>query len=100
MFNGTVALQKTASPLPTGIVFGHTNVVVTDSAGAAQTFALNGSETPPWTVSVSNLADGAGTIVATDVDATGAAIGTPISQAFTTAAPSFPATSGITFTPA
>lgn len=100
MSNGIVALQKTTTPLPTGIVFGHTNVVVTDSAGAAQTFALNGSETPPWSVAVLNLADGAGTIVATDVDATGATIGSPVSQSFTTTAPSFPATSGITFTPA
>ena len=101
MSNILVTLTKTSTPLPTGVVFGHTNVVVTDSAGAVQTFALSGSETPPWSVTASNLADGAGSVTATDVDATGATIGTPVTQAFaTTVVPSFPATSGITVTPA
>lgn len=100
MSNILVQLIKTAAPLPTGVVFGHTNVVVTDSANGVQTFALNGSETPPWSVKVGNVADGAGTVVATDVDSNGATLGTPVTQSFTTTAPTFPSTSGITVTPA
>jgi hypothetical protein len=100
MANILISVTKTDTPLPTGVVFGHTNLLVTDSAGVAQTLAVNGSETPPWTVTAIGLADGAGTVVGTDVDATGATIGTPVTQSFTTGAVTFPATTGITVTPA
>lgn len=95
MSNILITLTKTATPLPTGVVFDHTNVVVVDSAATSQTFALNGSETPPWS-QVVTVADGAGTVTATDVDSTGATIGTPVTQAFTSTAPTFAATTGIT----
>ena len=102
MYNVLVTLTKTDTPLPSGVIFGHTNLVVTDAAGAAQNFALNGSETPPWTVAVAGLADGASSYSATDVDSTGAAIPstTPITTTYTPTAAMFPATGGIAVSPA
>jgi len=100
MYNVNVQLVKTDTPLPAGTIFGHTNLVVTDAAGAVQKFALNGSETTPWSTPVAGLADGPSTYVAQDVDANGVAIGSPLSQTFTPTATTFPATSGITVTPA
>jgi hypothetical protein len=100
MYNVLVTLAKTDTPLPTGVVFGHTNLTVTDSAGAVQNFALNGSETPPWTVTVAGLADGASSYTAQDVDAGGAPIGSPQTATYSPVAAMFPATSGITVGPA
>ena len=103
MYNVLVTLAKADTALPTGIIFGHTNLTVTDSAGAVQNFALNGSETPPWTVAVAGLADGASTYSATDVDSTGDAVMTaagPITTSYTPAAVTFPATSSIGVSPA
>lgn len=100
MANILITVNKTPTPLPTGVVFGHTNLTVTDSAGAAQTLAVNGSETPPWTATATGLADGSGTVVGTDVDSNGNTIGTPVTQTFTTGAVTFPGTTGITVTPA
>jgi hypothetical protein len=100
MYNVTVTLAKTDTPLATGIVFGHTNLTSTDSAGAVQNFSLNGSETPPWTVTVAGLADGASSFVAQDVDSNGVAIGAAVTGSYTPVAVTFPATSGISFTPA
>ena len=96
MYNVLVTLQKTDTALPTGIIFGHTNLDVTDSAGVKQSFALNGSETPEWSQVVAGLADGESSYSAQDVDSTGAAIGDPVTVTFTPAAVTFPATSGIT----
>jgi hypothetical protein len=100
MYNVTVALTKTDTPLPTGTVFGHTNLAVTDAAGAVQNFSLSGSETPPWTVTVAALADGVSTYSAQDVDSNGAPIGAAVTASFTPTAVTFPATSGITVTQA
>lgn len=100
MYNVTVSLTKTDTPLPTGVVFGHTNLTVTDAAGAVQNFSLNGSETPPWTVTVAALADGASSYSAQDVDSNGAPIGAAVTATYTPVAVTFPATSGMTFTPA
>jgi hypothetical protein len=99
-YNVSVTLTKVDTALPTGIIFGHTNLVVTDSAGAVQNFALSGAETPPWTVTVAGLADGASTYSAQDVDSTGAAIGTAITASYTPVPVTFPATSAIAITPA
>lgn len=96
MYNVKVTLTKVETALPAGIVFGHTNLVVTDAAGAAQTFTLNGSETPDkWSISVLSLSDGPSTYVASDVDANGKPIGASITVVFTPKATTFPATSGI-----
>ena len=101
MYNVTVALSKTDTPLPTGgTVFGHTNLDVTDAAGVKQTFALNGSETPPWTVTVAGLADGQSSYSAQDVDATGSPIGSAVTATYTPVAATFPATGSISVTPA
>lgn len=100
MYNVLVALQKTDTALPAGVIFGHTNLDVTDAAGAKQSFALNGSETPPWTAVVAGLADGESSYSAQDVDSTGAAIGDPTTATYSPAATTFPATSGITISPA
>ncbi len=100
MYNVLVTLAKTAAPLPTGAVFGHTNLIVTDAAGAVQNFALNGSETPPWTQLVAGLADGESSYSAQDVDSAGAALGTEQTAVYTPAVVTFPATSGITVSPA
>jgi hypothetical protein len=100
MYNVLVTLAKTDTALPTGIVFGHTNLDVTDAAGVVQSFSLNGSETPPWSQLVAGLADGSSSYLAQDVDSTGAAIGSSQTATYTPVAATFPATSGITVTPA
>jgi hypothetical protein len=100
MYNVNVQLSKTDTPLPAGVAFGGTNLVVTDAAGVAQKFALNGNETPPWSQNVSGLADGTSSYSAQDVDTAGNAIGTGASATFTPAAVNFPATGGITVTQA
>ena len=95
--------KGTAIATPTGAAFASTSVVVTDSTGVAQpAVLLTGVETPtPWAFSAS-VAPGAGTVVATDLDANGAALGAPVSQTFTEAGspPTFLPTTGITVTPA
>jgi hypothetical protein len=104
MANILITVVKTTTPLPAGVTFGQTNLVVTDSANAVQTLAVNGSETPPWTITATGLADGSGTVVGSDVDTTGALIGTSVTQTFTTGTAggtgTFAATTGITVTPA
>lgn len=101
-----VALSKVTANLPsTNATFAGTSVVVTDSTGTPQNaVVLTGTETPtPWSFTTS-VATGAGTVVATDLDANGVAIGAPVTQAFTEAGTPPPATfmqtSGITVTPA
>jgi hypothetical protein len=91
-----------SAQLPAGVTFAGTQIVVTDSAGAVQTDTLNGTESPPWSATVTGLANGAGSVTATDLDSTGAAIGSPITQSFSPSVPVtvFPQTTGITVTPA
>jgi hypothetical protein len=103
LFQVTVAITKGASiPTQTGAAFASTSVVVTDSTGVAQSAViLTGSETPtPWAFTAS-VAPGAGTVVATDLDINGAALGSPVAQTFTEAGspPTFLPTTGITVTP-
>jgi hypothetical protein len=99
MSNVLVTVAVTTTPLPTGIVFGHTNLDITDSAGAKQTVVLTGSETPPWSAVVA-VADGQMNAVATAVDSTGETIGSPITGTFSagTVAATFSAPSAISFT--
>jgi hypothetical protein len=94
-----IALAKTDTNLPSGVTFAGTNVVVTDSTGQPQpAVMLTGKETPPWTMTAT-VADGAGTVAATDVDTAGVIMpGTTVrTEAYTTIpVPStFPATTGI-----
>jgi hypothetical protein len=100
--NAIVQLAKTTTALPSGnAAFAGTQVVLTDSAGNAQKATLTGIETPPWSVQFANVADGAGSCVATDVDTAGNPIGNPLSVQFSELAPAtFPATSGLTVTSA
>jgi hypothetical protein len=99
MYNVTVQLTKTDTPLPAGVIFGHTNLTVTDAAGVVQAFALSGAETPPWSQVVAGLADGASTYVAQDVDSNGASINVAaVSVTFTPPVVTFPGTSAISVT--
>jgi hypothetical protein len=98
-----VAITKgTSIPTQTGAAFASTSVVVTDSSGVAQpAVLLTGTETPtPWAFSTS-VNPGAGTVVATDLDANGATLGSPVSQTFTEAGtpPAFLPTASISVTP-
>ena len=100
MYNVLVVVSNTDTALPTGVVYGHTNLTVTDSAGVSQAFSLSGAETPPWSQLVAGLADGPSTYVAQAVDASGAAIGAAFSTTYTPTVATFPAPTGITVTPA
>jgi hypothetical protein len=97
-----VAITKGASiNTPTGAAFASTSVVVTDSTGVAQpAVLLTGIESPPWSFTTS-VAPGNGTAVATDLDISGAVLGTPVTQTFTEAGspPTFLPTTGISVTP-
>jgi hypothetical protein len=98
-----VALGKGNSiATPTGAAFANTSVVITDSSGVAQPAQLlTGNESPtPWAFTTS-VAPGNGTAVATDLDASGTTLGSPVTQSFTEAGspPTFLPTSGITVTP-
>lgn len=98
-----VALTQGASiPTQTGAAYAGTSVVVTDSTGVAQpAVVLTGKETPTPFAFTTSVASGAGTVVAQDTDVNGAALGSPVSQAFTEAGSpaSFNPTSAITVTP-
>lgn len=96
MYNTLVQLTKTQTPLSTGVVFGHSNLTVSDAAGAVQNFALNGSEATAWAQLVAGLADGPSTYTVQDVDATGAPIGAAVTATYTPAVATFAATTGIT----
>lgn len=102
MYNVTAAVATTDTPLPTGSVFGHMNATSTDSAGAVQVLALNGSETPtPWAVTFNGLADGPSSFVFQSVDATGAALLAPWTATYSpVGTPTFPLPTGVTFTAA
>lgn len=91
--------RNNAITLPAGVVFAGCEVDVTDSAGAVQSATLNGTEVPPFTATFTSLADGAGSVAATDLDTTGATIGTPASTTFPAVIPTgtpFQSVSGIT----
>jgi hypothetical protein len=99
----TVTITKTTANLPAAnVAFVNTSVVVTDGAGSVQApVLLNGSEGTPWSFTTS-VAPGSGSVTATDLDANGATIGTPVTQAFTEAGSppaTFPQTIAVTVTP-
>jgi hypothetical protein len=70
--------------IPAGVTRASTLVAVTDSAGAAQSFTLTGTEIPVGFIPSVTVAAGTGSIVLTDTDTTGATIGTPTTVPFTT----------------
>jgi hypothetical protein len=82
----TISIQVTfAGPaIPAGVTRASTTVAVTDSAGAAQSFTLTGTESPVGFIPSVTVAAGTGSIVLTDTDTTGATIGTPTTVPFTT----------------
>lgn len=95
--------RNNALVLAAGILFAHCKVDVTDAAGAVQSANLDGTESPPFTATFTSLADGAGSVVATDLDTTGAVIGTPATTTFPAVIPTgtpFQSVSGITVTAA
>jgi hypothetical protein len=98
-----VAIAKGASiDTQTGAAFASTSVVVTDSSGTAQpAVLLTGVESPtPWAFTTS-VAPGAGSVTATDLDANGVTLGTPVTQSFTEAGSpqTFQPSTGISVTP-
>lgn len=92
----TGQLIQAGAPIP-GNTRVATHVVVTDTAGAQAAIVLTGRETPPWSFTATVTGDGS--VLATDMDAAGAVIGTPVMQAYTVVVvvPQL-ATSGITLT--
>jgi hypothetical protein len=70
--------------IPAGVTRASTTVAVTDSAGAAQSFSLTGTEVPAGFIPSVTVAAGTGSMVLTDVDSTGATIGTATTLPFTT----------------
>jgi len=96
MANDILVVVTPVSPppqLPGTAAFGKVTLVVTDASGAVQTQSVTGVENPPYSATFTNLAAGAGSVVATCLDVNGATLGTALSQAFTTA----PATGAGTF---
>jgi hypothetical protein len=78
----TIVATKATTPttLAAGQTYAATAYVVTDNSGATlPAGTLNGSETPPWTAVLTGV-DGPkeATVTFTDLDATGATIGTPV----------------------
>jgi hypothetical protein len=80
----SIQLLFAGPAIPAGVTRASTSVVVTDSAGAAQTFSLTGTETPPGFIPSVTVASGTGAIVLTDTDTSGATIGTPTTLPYTT----------------
>ena len=96
-----VQLTVAPTPLPAGQTFASTQVVVKDASGASQSFSLVGTESPPWSLSAT-VAAGAGTVTATALNSAGAALGTPVTQTYSTTGSTggttFPAPTAITVT--
>ncbi len=75
-----VTASKTLTLLPTGIAFGSTQAVVTDNSGAVlPAVSLNGTETPPWSATLTG-AEGPNeaSVTFTDLDTSGNPIGSPV----------------------
>lgn len=96
MSNILVTLTKVDAPLVPGQTYAGTKVDVTDASGAVQTKTLIGSESPKFSATFT-VVDGTGSVTATDLDVTGATIGTPVVQAFATGGTgtTFPQTTGV-----
>ena len=76
----TITANKTQSPLPSGVTFAATAYVVTDNSGATlPAGTLDGSESTPWSATLTG-AEGPSeaTVTFTDLDTSGNTIGTPV----------------------
>lgn len=75
-----VTVTKVQAALPDGVTFAGTAVAVVDNSGAKlDPVLLNGTETPPWTATLTG-ATGPNEVTATvtDLDTSGNTIGTPV----------------------
>lgn len=92
-----VTIAVTPTPVPSGQVFDHIAVVLTDAAGVAQTNRIDGVAT--LTTSFAGVAVGPGTVTAQAVDAANLPIGTSVSGTYTAVAPTtFPQPVSVTLT--
>jgi hypothetical protein len=82
----TISIQLTVGTVAATAPIASTTVVVTDSGGAAQTFTLNGTESPVGFIPSVTVAAGTGSVVITDLDANGATLGTAVTVPYTTGA--------------
>lgn len=98
-----VTVTKAQQPLADGVTFVGTAVAVVDNSGAKLTAVLlTGTETPPWTATLTG-AEGPNeaTATLTDLDSNGNTIGSPITltETGTGGQPAqFPASTGGTIT--
>ena len=81
-----ISIQVNQGPatIPAGQVRKTTKVDVVDAAGAAQSFSLDGTESPLGFIPQVSVASGAGTITVSDLDANGVVIPPPASGPYTT----------------
>lgn len=75
-----ITATKTDTPLPSGITFAQTAYVVVDNSGASlPPGTLDGSETPPWTATLTGASgSGEAQVTFTDLDSNGDTIGTAV----------------------
>jgi hypothetical protein len=83
-----ISIQVNQGPatIPAGQVRKTTKVDVLDAASAAQSFSLDGTESPLGFIPQVTVASGAGSVTVSDIDANGAVIGTPAVTQYTTIA--------------
>lgn len=75
-----ITATKTPTPAPAGVIFAATAYVVVDNSGATlPAGTLNGTETPPWSATLTGVeGPNEATVTFTDLDTNGNTIGTPV----------------------
>lgn len=100
MANAVVTIISTPTPQPGTQVFSHKQIVISDSATPpnTQTQTVDGVTVTTATFPLTGFVAGAGNCTVSDMDTTGAVIGTPVQAAFQIPAPvvNFPATTSVT----
>jgi hypothetical protein len=91
----TIDLAQTRPP--TGVVFDHIDVTLTDSSGSPQTQAIPGSTAPSVDVTFANVQDGKMTASAVAKDNQGNDIGAPATGTFDSSTGEFPSPTAIHF---
>jgi hypothetical protein len=79
----TISIQLTTGTTPAIATITKTTVVLTDGAGAAQTVTLDGTEVPAGFIPSVTVDPRPGSIVITDLDSTGATLGSPVTVNYT-----------------